>query len=79
MSESTVIISIDGMTCDHCVKAVTDALKSVEGVREVNVSLEEKKAEVVYEDSRCKATELQAVIDSKGYAARMYGTDPSAS
>ncbi len=79
MADSTVIISIDGMTCDHCVKSVTDALKDVEGVRDVKVSLEEKKAEVIYEDSKCKSMELQAVIDSKGYSARMYGTDPSAS
>lgn len=39
-------IKVDGMTCKHCVATVTDVLSEVEGVEEVNVSLEGKSAEV---------------------------------
>lgn len=75
MAESTVVVPIEGMTCDHCVRAVTSALQGVEGVRDVQVSLEEKKATVVYEDTHCKPADLQAVIETEGYSSRLYGTD----
>ena len=40
-------IFIEGMSCGHCSKRVEDTLKSIEGVKSVSVSLEEKRAEVV--------------------------------
>ncbi|MDO5388763.1 MAG: heavy metal translocating P-type ATPase [Clostridia bacterium] len=53
-------ISIEGMMCGHCVAHVEKALKSVEGVTEVKVSLENKCAEVsgdVSDDALKKAVE----------------------
>lgn len=75
MPESTVEVSIEGMTCDHCVEAVTSALKDIEGVKDVEVSLKEKKAVVTYDDSACKSNDLQAAIQSQGYEGRLYGKD----
>ena len=40
-------IFIEGMSCGHCSKRVEDALKSVNGVKSVKDSLEEKKADVI--------------------------------
>ncbi|MDO4179003.1 MAG: heavy-metal-associated domain-containing protein [Phascolarctobacterium sp.] len=42
----TKTISISGMMCMNCVKAVTEALKNVDGVQAVEVSLEKKNAVV---------------------------------
>jgi copper chaperone len=36
---STTTISIDGMTCSHCVDAVTEELKSLAGVHDVRIQL----------------------------------------
>lgn len=46
----TKTIFIEGMSCGHCSKRVEEALKSVNGVKSVSVSLEEKKAEVVLKE-----------------------------
>ena len=46
-SKMTKTIYIEGMSCGHCSKRVEAALKSVNGVKSVKVSLEEKKADVV--------------------------------
>ncbi len=43
------IINIEGMTCDHCVGRINKALSEVEGINEVDVSLEGKKAEITLE------------------------------
>ena len=40
-------IFIEGMSCGHCSKRVEDALKSVNGVKSVKVSLDEKKADII--------------------------------
>ena len=39
-------IFIGGMHCEHCVKAVNDALKAVPGITSVTVSLEDNVATV---------------------------------
>jgi len=43
----TKTIFIEGMHCEHCSKRVEDTLKSIDGVKSVSVSLEDKKAEIV--------------------------------
>lgn len=37
--DATVVIGIDGMSCQHCVAAIEKGLKSMPGVAEVRVSL----------------------------------------
>ena len=32
-------VSIDGMTCGHCIDAVTEELKAIEGVQDVAIEL----------------------------------------
>ncbi|MDF1533089.1 MAG: heavy metal translocating P-type ATPase [Methanosarcinaceae archaeon] len=61
------VIDVNGMTCMHCHKTVTDAISEVNGVESVDVSLEDNNATVVFDD---KVTNLdaikQAVVDA-GY------------
>jgi len=54
-------ISIEGMSCGHCVNAVTEALKNVEGVTSVAVSLEAKNA--VVEGAASDAALKEAIED----------------
>lgn len=63
----TIELDITGMTCDHCVRAVTDALKDVEGVQEAVVSLDEKRAVVTAEEVEIPA--LIAAVEEEGYEA----------
>jgi copper chaperone len=37
-------IKIDGMSCGHCVMAVTKALQKIEGIKNVQVSLDKGEA-----------------------------------
>lgn len=55
-------ISIEGMSCQHCVGAVTEALKAVAGVTSVNVDLASKKA--VVEGTADEAALKEAVEDT---------------
>ena len=64
-----VILNIEGMMCKHCVKHVEDCLKAIEGVNEVEVSLENKNAIVNCLDSVETKTLIDAVI-SEGYSCK---------
>ncbi len=61
------VIDVNGMTCMHCHKTVTDAISGVNGVESVDVSLEDSNATV---DFDAEVTNLdaikQAVVDA-GY------------
>jgi copper chaperone len=63
----TIELSITGMTCDHCVNAVTGALKSVPGVQDVVVSLAEKAARVTGEN--LDPAKLIEAVKEEGYEA----------
>ena len=41
-------ILIEGMKCSGCANRVNNALKSIKGIKKVNVNLEEKYADIVY-------------------------------
>jgi copper ion binding protein len=45
MSEKTVL-KVEGMSCQHCVSAVTEALDSLPGVEKVKVDLKKGEAKV---------------------------------
>ncbi|MBI3950075.1 MAG: heavy-metal-associated domain-containing protein [Acidobacteria bacterium] len=65
----TVTIPIEGMTCAACVASVKKTLKSMDGVTEVEVSLEHRRARVRYLDAQVSPERLVAAINELGYKA----------
>lgn len=59
-------LTIEGMMCGHCTAHVEKALKSLEGVTEVTVSLNEKTAEVIA-DKDISDDVLKNTIAEEGY------------
>ncbi|AGK98733.1 heavy-metal-associated domain-containing protein [Clostridium pasteurianum] len=57
-------ISIEGMSCGHCVKHVEEALKEI-GADAINVSLENKFAEA--EVGSIADEKIKAAIEDAGY------------
>jgi copper chaperone len=66
---STVIVDVQGMTCQHCVNAVTSEVEGIPGVTEVSIALEpEGTSQVtVVAESDVSADSLQAAIEEAGY------------
>lgn len=63
-------LKVEGMTCNHCVHAVTRAVKSVDPLAEVRVDLE---AGTVKVDGHSPAEALSRAIGAAGYAASPAG------
>lgn len=60
------IFTVPDMSCDHCVRAVTDELVKVPGVQDVRVDLETKLV-TVYHDGTANPAQLRAGIVEAGY------------
>ena len=58
-------IKIEGMSCNHCVMAVKDALSEIVGVSSINVELENKKA--IVEGKNLSDENLKEAIEDAGY------------
>lgn len=65
----TIELTVTGMTCDHCVNSVTNALKEVPGVTGATVDLEGKSARV--EGDSLDTAKLIAAVEEEGYDAAL--------
>jgi len=61
-------LRIEGMTCQHCVKAVTNALREVAGVRSVDVSLADKLAVLSVDEATFDRADAEKAIAEEGYS-----------
>ena len=64
---STTTLTIQGMSCGHCVNAVSKALKGVEGVTAQDVKI--GSATVEFDESKVTAAHLAQVVTEEGYLA----------
>ncbi len=62
----TSTIKIKGMSCQHCVMAVTNALKEVPGLSRVNVDLQNGSATVEHEQP-IDMNLVKSVVEREGY------------
>ena len=61
----TETLAIDGMTCEHCVRAVHDALDGIDGVEVESVRVGEARVRV--DDTRASRDGIAAAIEEEGY------------
>jgi|GEM_PF-758349 len=62
-------IRINGMTCKHCQKTVTEAISKLEGVENVEVSLEDKSAAVTFNEELIDPEKIKEAVEASGYGA----------
>ena len=65
----TTVIDVQGMHCAHCVRAVTNEVAALEGVRDVSIDLELGKPSTVtvLSEDVLDADAVRAAVDEAGY------------
>jgi len=61
------ILNVAGMSCGHCKMAVTNAVSALDGVKDVEVSLENNTATVEFEESKLLLETIRQAIQAQGY------------
>ena len=60
-------LKVTGMTCGGCTSSVTKALKAINGVVDVNVSLSNSQATVQYDEMLTSPEQLKSAVIKAGY------------
>lgn len=71
-----ITLTINGMTCGHCVERVTTALTAVPGVDVVSVRV--GRAAVRYDPARVSPAQLTAAVEAAGYRGHVAEAAPGA-
>ena len=62
-------LSVEGMTCQHCVKRVAKIIEKAPGVSDVQVSLENKEAVFTCHEPGTSVAEIVQAINDFGFNA----------
>ncbi|MCL6458406.1 MAG: copper chaperone CopZ [Gorillibacterium sp.] len=61
------ILNVEGMSCEHCVKAITKAVGALPGVSEVSVNLNAKTVTVTNDPDKSSLDQIRLEIEDQGY------------
>jgi copper chaperone len=65
MEEKT--LKVNGMSCEHCVKAVNKALGEITGVTDITVSLKEGTVSFKHDPARARLETIKTAITGEGF------------
>jgi len=73
---TTTTYRVEGMTCGHCVAAVTEEILKVDGVRDVSIDLvtDAPSTVIVTSDADLDLDAISGAVDEAGYT--LMGTSP---
>jgi copper chaperone len=60
-------IKVEGMSCEHCVKAVTKAVNALPGIGSVEVDLKSGTVSVEHDPSQSTLDKIKFEIEEQGY------------
>ena len=66
LTEMSITLTVEGMSCEHCEQTVAEALADVAGVENVTVDRESEQATV---DGDADTDALVAAVEDAGYDA----------
>jgi copper chaperone len=63
----STVLRVEGMSCEHCVKAVTKAAGALPGVANVTVDLKGKLVVVEHDAAKSPVDAIKAAVEDQGY------------
>ena len=60
-------LNVEGMTCDHCVQTIKEAVNNLVGISRVEVDLENKQVAVEYDKALVKLDSINDKIVEIGF------------
>jgi copper chaperone len=62
-----VTLTVEGMSCDHCVRAVEGSVGELNGVSSVKVNLKAGTVDVEFNQQDVSLDKIKETIDDQGY------------
>ena len=64
---ATTVLNIPDISCEHCERAITNALTPVDGVRTVHVDIPARQVHVDYDEARVSVDQMKDVLQEEEY------------
>ncbi len=64
---ATTVLNVPDISCEHCERAITNALSPVDGVRSVNVDIPGRQVRVDYDDSTVDVNRMKEILQEEDY------------
>ena len=61
------VLNVDGMSCEHCVKAITKAVSALPGISSVSVDLKAKTVTIEHDPALSPLDKIKLEIEDQGY------------
>ena len=69
MSERTVSLDIQGMSCTSCAQSITDALDALDGISDTTINFATNEGTVTYDPEWVSLAEIYQAVEDAGYRA----------
>lgn len=67
----SVVLKVNGMSCQHCVNSIHDTVAQIVGVKQVKVDLKSKLVEVEYDQSFTNELLIVECIEDQGFDVQL--------
>ena len=64
---TTTELNVPEISCDHCARAITQALTPQPGIAAVQVDVAGRRVTVEYDERQLALTRIEALLDEEGY------------
>jgi copper chaperone len=64
---TNVVLNVPDITCEHCQRTITNALKVVEGIRDVRVDIPARQVHVAYDETQVDVNRMKEVLQEEDY------------
>ncbi len=64
---ATTVLTVPDISCEHCVRSVTEALTPIEGIETVSVDIPSKQVTVAYDQSQVDIEKMKDVLAEEDY------------
>jgi len=62
-----ITLKVNGISCEHCIKTVTNAVNALSGVFNVTVDLKNRTVKVEYNSELVTTATIKCKIEEQGY------------
>jgi copper chaperone len=70
MATEKKILTVEGMSCEHCVNRIQKTVGALKGVSAVSVDLKGKSAAVEFDAEQVTLEDIKSAIEEQGYEVK---------
>jgi len=64
---TTIVLTVPGISCEHCERTIREALTSVKGIQRLDVNVTAKQVRVTYDETQVGTEKMKEILRQEGY------------